>query len=197
MKLTSKNLVPPGGWYFQQGRYRIEALTFNLLVEAVKSHRGSNGLVEGNVSDEIQNQICTRWPAGCAAASAPVAPERPGFWSSLTSFGNSLLKLGFGKDKLVSQLEADRRAAICAQCHNNSSRTGLGMICSTCTDTSIAAIRSMILGSMRTASDAALKACAICTCDNKLAVWFPLSALKMDDSNRNAYPGFCWRKDAV
>lgn len=194
MKLTSKNLIPPGGWYFMQGRYRINGDTFSLLVNNVRAHRSSNGIEGGNVEAETMAQICTRWPQGCAAPAASPIQQRPGFWGSVTDFALAMARLGLGKDKLVSQMEANRRAAICAACHNNKERTGLGMFCFSCVANSIGTLVSKILGNLATPYDQRLKACDICGCLNKLQVWFPLSALQVDDSNRNAFPEFCWKK---
>lgn len=195
VKLKSKNLVPPGGWYFEQGRYRIQGQTFGELANNVTAHRASNGIEIGDVESEIEAYTSQRWPSGRRLPNMVPVQTRPGFWANVSDFGRAMLKLAIGKDGLVSQSEANRRAAICAQCHNNSERSGPWVACTSCQDKTISAIRTKILKGMTTTSDAVLRACQICGCDGRLQVWFPLSALKMDDSNRNAYPTFCWRRD--
>lgn len=201
MNLRSRQVVPPGGWFFQQGSYRISGVTFNDLVINIIAHRKSNGwpVDESLVADEVEHQICVRWPDG-AKTALQVQPNFPdqkrGFWMNAKDFATSLLKLGLGKDKLVSQHEANRRGAICAACHNNTNKSRTGTFCSSCQSGALNAIRRALLGNAGTTSDRRLLSCAICGCDNKLAVWFPLSALQVDDSNRNAYPTFCWKKEA-
>lgn len=192
VKLKSKNVVPPGGWYFEQGRYRIQGETWAALVANVAAHRTSNGLPVGNVADEVENQICTRHPQFCSLPEQPTVHESPGFWASVKNCTTALIKLGLGKDDLVSQAEANRRGLICAGCHNNVERSGG---CAKCQKALADMFGGSVVGSRSTPHDPRLKACSICNCENRLKIWFPLSALQIDDSNRNAFPAFCWLKD--
>lgn len=58
----SHGLVPPGGWKFKQGQFTIEGDHFEDLVQNVRYHRISNIMPEGNVVDDIENQIIKQFP---------------------------------------------------------------------------------------------------------------------------------------
>lgn len=65
MSLKSKFLIPPGGWFYNQGFTMLESETYSDLVKRVTLHRENNHLPIGNVEHDIQQQICERWPVGC------------------------------------------------------------------------------------------------------------------------------------
>lgn len=185
----SKQLVPPKGWYFEQGKFTIKGETFNDLVKNVTEHRKSNGMPAGNPDFEIQEQYCEVWPAGCLSrmiSSVKVfASFAEALWSYVTSGG-----------QLVSQNDANVRAEICVNCHNNiqSSDARKGVCCGGVTNLILDQTKKRVIGDRKTAYDKLLKACAICGCENALQIWFPTSSLGMSKDNVNAYPTPCWRK---
>jgi len=90
----------------------------------------------------------------------------------------------------VSQDEADRRAAICAGCELNQSVFLPG--CPGCTN--IAAEVFKFIGGKKTASDAALKSCGHCGCQNSVIVWAPLDVLVKNETELPEPPSHCWKR---
>lgn len=58
----SRQVIPPGGWKFQQGNTLLISETFDLLVSNVKSHRVSNGIPLGDIASDIEDQIIAKFP---------------------------------------------------------------------------------------------------------------------------------------
>lgn len=58
----SRQVMPAGGWKFQQGSVTIRGLDWIELVKCVKDHRKFNGMPEGNVESEIEEQILILQP---------------------------------------------------------------------------------------------------------------------------------------
>lgn len=58
----SRQVIPPGGWKFQQGNTLLISETFDLLVSNVKSHRTSNGIPIGDIASDIEDQIIEKFP---------------------------------------------------------------------------------------------------------------------------------------
>ena len=90
----------------------------------------------------------------------------------------------------VSQDEADRRAAICAGCELN--QTAFLPGCPGCTN--MAAEVFKFIGGKKTASDAALKSCGHCGCQNSIIVWAPLDALVKNEAELPPVPARCWKR---
>lgn len=90
----------------------------------------------------------------------------------------------------VSQSEANRRASLCASCHNNQFGKG-------CRGCGVQGLRRLIKGHRSTPYDGALKTCALCGCDNQASVWIPLKAFGYTQADANAWPSFCWKRDAT
>ncbi len=55
-----ETLVPPGDYYFVEGKIIIKDETFDKLVLAVVAHRVNNGKPMGRPSEEIEEQIKSR-----------------------------------------------------------------------------------------------------------------------------------------
>lgn len=202
MGKISEWLIPPGGWYFQEGAFKIEGQTFSDLVVNLRTHRKSNGKPEGDPVREIHDQISSRWPEGTidkvngTHVSTPIQRAQ-NFFLTLKNF---ILEGG----AFVDQNTANIRSQICATCHNNvpgsearpvsGSCRGCGKLMQSIEESAIAASRRFVVGDRRTDHDELLKSCGICGCDNRVAIWFPLNAFRIDETNRNAYPTFCWKK---
>lgn len=119
------------------------------------------------------------------------------FFHTVQSFAQFLLNWTLSGGRLVDQNTANIRAEICAACHNNkaSSEVRKGG-CSSCNKMGnfvLDALRSKIIKSNKTTSDAKLLTCAICGCDNRISVWIPNDIL-IAPEEANAYPSFCFKK---
>jgi protein-arginine kinase activator protein McsA len=90
----------------------------------------------------------------------------------------------------VSQEEADRRAAICAQCPKNTEK--VTEFCIGCYARSLVSKVNDLLGSKRTAHDEKLKVCAMCHCDLKLKTWIPKSGVVDKTID---WPSHCWVRE--
>ena len=55
-----ETLVPPGDFFFSEGKFIIKEETFDKLVLAVVAHRINNGKPLGRPSEEIEAQIKSR-----------------------------------------------------------------------------------------------------------------------------------------
>lgn len=61
----SHQLVPPGGWKFNEERTKTDIIAMNWddLVKSVKNHRRSNGLPDNHDLElEIESQIAKKHP---------------------------------------------------------------------------------------------------------------------------------------
>lgn len=206
MPLTSTMAVPPGGFYYISPP-RIDGGTFDQLVENVIEYRQANGVPIGNVLAEINDQICARWPQGCGAGAA-MSQENPNIFEAITRFATAAKNFVTSGFQLVSQEEADRRSAICRQCHNNvqtaSSHTG----CKACgkaksfiheatwgvAEQGIEQLRPSVLQNRHTSNDTYIGKCGLCGCDLKLLAWLPLETLGYEDWEKNTWPSFCFRR---
>lgn len=116
------------------------------------------------------------------------------FFGSVKSFSEAMAKWVKSGMKLVEKNEADRRASICAGCHNNKPSTELKG-CSGCKAAILFPFRKAIIGSRSTMHEQKLTTCQICGCDLKIKVWMPFESLGYDEHDHNAYPSFCWLKE--
>lgn len=59
----SRQLVPPGGWRYNQKGIMIYGDTFDDLAIHVRAHRQSNGMRLGDVEDDIEQQLARLHPS--------------------------------------------------------------------------------------------------------------------------------------
>lgn len=119
---------------------------------------------------------------------------------SLSNLFESLKNYVFSGGQLVDQNTANIRAQTCSTCHNNKidpeakiGCCGKGLVASAVS----MAIKKTIVGDRVTTSHNRLGICDICKCPNNLTVWFPSNPLGVNESSKNAYPSFCWKKDII
>lgn len=62
--MISHQKVPPMGWRYLEKRTNIElvAISWDRLVAHLKHHRKSNGLPEGEVEKDIEEQLSEKHP---------------------------------------------------------------------------------------------------------------------------------------
>jgi hypothetical protein len=104
----------------------------------------------------------------------------------------ALIRFKLSGSKLVSQDEADNRAATCATCKFNSQhKSNCGGICD-----ELKRLVVRIVGASLTSNDASLGSCAVCKCALKAKVFLPKSLLQAVDTPEIAqnYPDHCWMK---
>jgi hypothetical protein len=117
-------------------------------------------------------------------------------FQSVQSFVQFLLNWKLKGGGLVDQATANARASICVSCHNNKSSKEVRKACcggGAAANTALYAARKLIIQNKVTPSDKQLLVCAICSCDLRIKVWIPNSAL-VEPEDANAFPTFCWVK---
>lgn len=119
------------------------------------------------------------------------------FFKTVQSFAQFLWNWVVQGGQPLDQNTANMRAAICVGCHNNKPTDEVrGAPCcggNKMASAAIDTVRKTIIKDHSTPSDARLKVCAICGCDNRISVWIPNQILlKLEQAN--AYPAFCWKK---
>lgn len=196
MSLISKQLVPPGGWQYQQGEIWIDGQTADELIGNIRQHRLSNGLPEGDPWQDIQDQICGAHPSTCLGQVVSTPNMITTAFERFRTFAQAMLAFTLSGGETVDQNTANLRAETCVSCHNNVASEKAKGGCASCRseDIAITNLRKHIIQNKTTASDTKLKTCALCGCDLKLSVWFPLKTLGMNERNINEMPSFCWKK---
>lgn len=188
--------IPPGGWKFvqQQSGLTIYGGDYYDLREKVRKHRQINHYVTGPELDaEIQAQLCAKLePAArahfcrdCAAKTSARAIDLEDVKHFLKVAASWIKKPSF-----VSQIEATRRAEICASCPKNIGITG----CHACHNLVKWSVE--LIGHRTTPFDQKLGACEVCGCGNQAQVHLPLKVLAQGITPEMEFPDFCWKAQA-
>lgn len=127
MKILNKQLIPPGGWYFNcENGSRIDGYEFDNLLKNVFNYLLATGLSTENLKQRIEDQICTRSPNNCQ-----VVPDNPAavFIHHQAVFQKdeyleNANTLSSKPMELVTAEEANQRANVCVQCPKNSAHAG-------------------------------------------------------------------------
>lgn len=189
-------VYPPDGYYFMQGNVRIQAGTPALLAVGLKNYRVAHQIPIGNPIQEINDFTCARYPTGCRETNQKFQMPEPkkqvqmpgsialttGKW--LTDLYRALSSAS--GTLLVGQVEADRRAAICASCPR---QTGWGTGCGGC-DASSKRLALAIRKGREAAHSGKLLACGVLREDTRTSVW--IEGLRPADDSR--LPANCWRR---
>ncbi len=107
------------------------------------------------------------------------------FWAKVRSWKQS--------DEVVSQAEADKRAATCVMCEQNRPASLWG--CPSCTGilTEIADNVLSLTKGRKTSSDAQLEHCAVCGCSNRIVAFLPMEVIRKHRNPDHVWPSHCWR----
>lgn len=173
-KLRSKNALPYGGSYElnlpEKGMVGL-GTNFTMLMDKIVAWRKANGWPVGlGLEQEVEVEVCRKYSAECDETS-DLVPPRQRTWSDVILGTRSLLSHKLAGSPLVSQAEANRRAAICVKCPNNIFYASpCGGRCAEIKD-----LVEVLVGGSGTPFDGALKACAICSCELIAAVWMSLN----------------------
>lgn len=198
--LKNRSLVPPQGWVFVEPTttHKLSAPTYDNLVSLVMDHRKANGVAIGTIDSvhiEIEEQLCANMnPARCRNKMlVPSAGQPTGRAVTLTDVMNFLRVAAswVGKGfKPVEPEEAERRARICEGCEFNVESAG----CAGCKAREFAANLATATQGLRTSRDPQLKACAVCGCENKAQVHYPLDVLAQGVTPDMTFPVWCWKR---
>ena len=189
---------PVGEWKFhvEQTGVTLKSASAATLQRATLQHLKVNNvaLPKGDFKQWFEDAMCRQQGYGdpyCGTAPTVLQKQASTVtWPQLERFAKTmwgLIKTGL---KLVDQEEADRRAAICAECPLNK-EFGLG--CQGCRG--LLARAKDALGSRATGHEDKLKDCLACGCTLKLKVWIPTEVLDKGEqgSAKPEYASGCWR----
>lgn len=204
MRVPRTTAVPPGGYRFKDAPTGL-TLSASTLKEAtakwvlLKKARGE--AVGSNPEGEVLDLICARLPvAECQDATPPLGQRLGTAAKNILRFGSTMLDWALaGGLHPVTQDEAERRAALCAQCPENAPYAdgcaGCHKRASDFLTKTEQAIRSKVLDANQftTTKAADLHACSVCGCELKLMVHIPLDHLTRWDNGKMAYPSHCWK----
>lgn len=200
-------VVPPGGWHYMQvlkdGRlFKIEAfegwpelarhvLRFRLeQISIIDATRANPDAVE----EDIKEYVCKNYPGSCLGGWQPATADASAVsdGTSFKTFAPMIQRIaewigrlgdeGFG---FVPIQEADRRAAICAECRQNVRyETGCGPCVQELKQNTM-----RILAARKTRYDAKLMGCRKFGWFNRIACW-----LEVEKSDDETLPAHCWNK---
>lgn len=175
--VPKQSLVPPGGFHFVDSSsgqaVRIEGESTDDVASKVLKYRLANSLPVGNPLKEVNDYICGNWSHFCDD------PENlPRILPTLFNQGEHISRRvaswmadfvrNYRGDPGVGQNEAERRAAICANCPQNIRYDETG--CGACLD-NIARLAFVFKANRQTGLDSELRGCKGTAQHNGCAVW--------------------------
>ena len=164
--------------------------------EQLRDHPG----LEQRIEDQICREHAAEWGEGICRRVQNLGGRRAISFAAAQSFLNTmaswLVRTAKGEAAVVSEQEANRRAAICVTCPNNVH--SFGGSCGSCADRIMRAL-AHVVGKRSTPYDHNLGACAICSCSLAAAVHVPLEPQQvgLDEGLRiefRAIP-WCWKRE--
>lgn len=176
-----------GGWhitYIYEGQEWVFSGRPYQIIQQIASIQQKNNVYEGDdkIWELCNKQWCERDPKRCMKSDPVVMSQ-----SAAKTFGNALLSLVKNGLKPVPQQLAEKRGRICAyQCNGVSGKNKKLTRCSTCLQ-AIALTTRILIGRRTTPVDTQLNQCAVCRCDLKQKIHYPLN-----EGDENVYPSYCW-----
>jgi len=213
LKVRDENTSPPGGWHCvvaETGR-RFSDPVFSAIVEAVSEHLLAHGLDPAEAPARVHHatarvliaqghrdlieRVAEAVPRSVVHYAQGAAARVLLWWKDSPIAGLIRGKFDRGESPFVEQSEADRRAAICADCKFNRVPTGKGWV-RNWTD------RKMLdcVDGRQTASHDDLGVCKACGgCELRAACWWPADILRAVTPKGDAhkYPDHCWKRELL
>jgi hypothetical protein len=208
--LKNPSHVPGNGWLARQPETGtvIKGLSFVGLQREVEKYRLANKLpVDGNIRRQVEIQICDTMPEDEACTKCRFLDEedtknpkhlrawtktKDDLWNFAIAVKGVIGAALTGKQLHVTQAEADRRAAICAQCKFN---LPIGN-CRGCG--ALGSLHRELSGSLSTSKDSLLDNCGVCGCELPLKIWFTQEVLgpimEKQGQTPEIYPEWCWTR---
>jgi hypothetical protein len=193
MKLKSLTIGPPGNWRFTCPHCNVisTGITFGTLLGRVQQHYTNMNHPDSDLVTTVEESICASLsPADQVEyCKTGVRPRASVGFGEIVAFTTWLTAWLTGGAQLVTQEEANRRAAICATCPYNVPVSGCG-VCRT----SIGILRDKLMKVDPTPSDSTLNACGVCGCDLKTITHVPIETLQHRGLDYSKAP-WCWQND--
>ena len=182
-------MIPPSGWHFIDGDARLNAGTYDKLLQVVENYRAENHLPSGDVEGDVNSFICGNWPTFChgvdmVSITSVNAPTRTSeLMNDIQTWAKNIL-MSTKRLPLVTDDLAEQRAKTCRSCPQNINwRAGCGS-CINATDRLCANVRQ----ARDTASTAVLGGCMKLRHDNRTAVFIDRDELQLTTD----LPDNCW-----
>lgn len=194
MHLKSLTKGPPGGFRYTQPEsgHFMKAITFNMLCSKVLRHRQNMRyriVTEGfqTIGQEMEDYICHLLSPDDQVRNCKAGYRSRGSvpWQEVSEFIKTAAKWFVTGRRLVPNEEAERRAAICANCPLNVGMSG----CASCRNEVNEFVHETLHRS--TQLDERLQACGVCGCELKSTVHLPIDVL--DAGGKHTFPEWCWR----
>jgi hypothetical protein len=193
-RFKNKAVVPPGGYAYKDpdDGYVSQAATLDQLCMMVSRHRSANGMeVPVNLPEIVEDWICNQIPDSLCTGADAVVRTVSGRTITMTAAQASTTQILHQWRKhnrrTVSKDELARRARICSECKNNTSRSA----CLSCQGLNTW-VKQWVGGCPM---EKQLFVCASNAAMNIAQVHVPLDALKeiTSDSVLNVSPPNCWK----
>jgi hypothetical protein len=178
------------GWFYPVEATRVVfcSVGWNSLVEDVRAHLKGNGLpVDPNLSLSMQEFWCREVSA--ENCSEPANPNMKDTVAMAERFLRTAKAFVFSGAEKVPQEEAERRAAICADCPMNVT----GNFCTSCFMRNMVASTVAMVSGWKTSKDDKLKACGVCSCDLKIKVHVPKDQMNYKELD-GLWAEKCWMR---
>jgi hypothetical protein len=180
------------GWFYPVPQTRVVfcSVGWKSLVEDVRNHLKGNGLpVDPNLSLTMQAWWCSNVSA--ENCSEPANPNMKDTVAMAERFLRTAKAFVFSGAEKVPQEEAERRAAICAECPMNVT----GNFCTSCFMRNMVASTVAMVSGWKTSKDDKLKACGVCSCDLKIKVHVPKDQMNYKELD-GLWTERCWMNGA-
>jgi hypothetical protein len=197
--LIAKNRVPYGGEYVTKDRLtgmEFRGTNFEMVYNRIVAARKANSLPVGlGFEREVESWLCEDHPHECEEYN-PAIPRKPraiGMGEVINGTKVMLHHWMAGRPH-VSREEAERRAGICAACrYNVPMKLPCGGICA-----ELLEIVKRVVGGHGTSRDGEIKACFVCGCELRSAVWTELEiqCKGVDENMKKQFASVprCWKQ---
>jgi hypothetical protein len=195
--LQNKDTQPPGGFrYLQQDTgVWVKAASWEELIKGVRAHRNANNIPCGiELEQEVETQLCSTLPPGNCNYATEKERKRAKMIGrpSMSKFLELTRVLAeMHGNELVDKATANQHAEICRKCHYNQRPDG----CTSCAMSDLVGLLSRFT-LPKTEHDAHLHGCMLCGCSLRAKVHFPAEALARSAQDIEAFPEWCWIKQA-
>lgn len=181
--LLNKKESPSGGFRYRQPESGepFEGRTWRQLVKKVRPHREAMGYdTSAGWEDRLEAEVLEQNPQLEAPRTITL--------DDLARCANTLKNWYEAGKPLVTEAEAERRAAICVSCTQNRKVAS----CFGCV--AAGTVLAWAVGERKTSQDDKLRQCGVCLCNLSTKLLFPL---EVTDNTGLKYPDWCWAKEGA
>jgi hypothetical protein len=192
--IPKEGIIPPGGHHFIENGQRLDGDSFKGVAEQLLRYRIANKIPVGQPLNEVNEYVCSNWPHFCLQQAPEVQyrlSSEPTFTIAVLHWMTTLWqRQSLTPTPLVSDTEAQRRAAICKECRFQKDWSDYG--CGSCVEG--VRQRSFVFRAGRE-TVSKVTGCGILKQENSAAVFAAIASLpEATAEEREKLPSNCWRK---